>query len=226
MAGPGHAGSRITGYQEIIIEQGRKLHLDHLAVYFDKVLIAAGQLSELVDRLLDPQTAALPEAERDLADSQAKLRHDLRTPLNAIIGYSEMALEDLEDTGAVRRRRCAPTSPSCSPRRAVSSTASTPLSTSASRMARAPTRMSTPTPSWPDCSARSAQPGCEPHHRGRPHPRRRRQRIQSRPSPAPAGPRGPRRGLGRIRAEGAGSVGRGEFRPHLPRPAHARDERH
>jgi adenylate cyclase len=90
----------ITGYQEIIVEQGKKLGLDDVAPYFDKVLVSAGLLSGLVDRLLDPQSGTLVEGPGAIGDMQAKLRHDLRTPLNAIIGYSEMALEDLEGNAA------------------------------------------------------------------------------------------------------------------------------
>jgi adenylate cyclase len=88
----------IIGYQEIILDQGRALGLDEVAPYFEKVLVAARLLSELVDRLLTTQTSVAGEGQSELADVLAKRRHDLRTPLNAIIGYSEMAVEDLEDT--------------------------------------------------------------------------------------------------------------------------------
>ena len=40
-----------------------------------------------------------PEAIRTRNAFFANLRHELRTPLNAVIGYSEMLLEDAEDTG-------------------------------------------------------------------------------------------------------------------------------
>jgi len=40
-----------------------------------------------------------PEAELTRRAILANLRHELRTPLNAIIGYSEMLIEDIEDTG-------------------------------------------------------------------------------------------------------------------------------
>jgi class 3 adenylate cyclase len=90
----------IAGYQEIIVEQANKLARDRVAPYFDKVLISAGLLCEVVDELLDPPTALAIEGAEPIADMQATLRHDLRTPLNAIIGYSEMALEDLEGDSA------------------------------------------------------------------------------------------------------------------------------
>lgn len=95
----------IAGYQEIIVEQTAGLGLDHVAPYFDKVMLAAGLLREVVDQLLDPPSDSSAKTTDGLADMQATLRHDLRTPLNAIIGYSEMALEDLEgDTAAAGLR--------------------------------------------------------------------------------------------------------------------------
>jgi adenylate cyclase len=87
----------ISGYQEIIVDQGRRLGLVTVAPYLDKVLAAAGLLSSLVDRLLDPKSTLVADP-YGLVDMQAKLRHDLRTPLNAIIGYSEIVLEDLAGT--------------------------------------------------------------------------------------------------------------------------------
>ncbi|MBA3518801.1 MAG: response regulator [Rhizobiales bacterium] len=86
----------IVGYQEIIVEDGLRLGLTDLMPYLDKVLVAAGSLSELVDWLRDPGSHFEADRDDDLGGVQAKLRHDLRTPLNAIIGYSEMVLEDLE----------------------------------------------------------------------------------------------------------------------------------
>lgn len=88
----------IAGYQELIVEQARTLGLADLLPYFEKVLAAAVALAGLVDSLIDPQAAS---AGGDaLAGMQGKLRHDLRTPLNAVIGYSEMALEDVDGNPA------------------------------------------------------------------------------------------------------------------------------
>ena len=86
----------IFGYQEIIVEEARRLGLADLMPYLDKVLIAAGSLGELVDWIRDPGPGVDMAGAEEVGGVQAKLRHDLRTPLNAIIGYSEMVLEDLD----------------------------------------------------------------------------------------------------------------------------------
>ena len=87
----------IRGYQEILLEECRKLDLDELLPSFEKVLIAANALAERVEELRDPASKAATVAESDLVDEEARLRHDLRTPLNAIIGYTEMVVEDIDD---------------------------------------------------------------------------------------------------------------------------------
>ncbi|WP_051631243.1 adenylate/guanylate cyclase domain-containing protein [Afifella pfennigii] len=87
----------ISGYQEIILEECRKLGVDELSFFFENVLKAATTLSTLVDGLRDPKPRASAADIRALADEEAKLRHDLRTPLNAIIGYTEMAVEDIDE---------------------------------------------------------------------------------------------------------------------------------
>ena len=89
----------IEGYQEIVLEQAQRLGLSHLIPDLDKVLTAANTLGRFVDSLRDPGSdAALNGTGADPVEMQARLRHDLRTPLNAIIGYSEMVVEDLDDS--------------------------------------------------------------------------------------------------------------------------------
>jgi adenylate cyclase len=87
----------IRGYQEIILEECRKLGLDELLPSFEKVLIAATTLGDRVEALRHPAPKAPTETENDLVGEEARLRHDLRTPLNAIIGYTEMVVEDIDD---------------------------------------------------------------------------------------------------------------------------------
>jgi class 3 adenylate cyclase len=89
----------IAGYQELIVEQARSLGLGDLLPYFEKVLAAAVALAGLVDGLVDPKAPVVSGREA-LAGMQGRLRHDLRTPLNAIIGYSEMAVEDIDGNSA------------------------------------------------------------------------------------------------------------------------------
>ena len=90
----------IAGYQEIIVDEGRRLGLAGVEPYLEKVLAAASSLSGLVDRLVDRRSPSPAASPHDLVDMQATLRHDLRTPLNAIIGYSELVLEELEGSPA------------------------------------------------------------------------------------------------------------------------------
>ena len=94
----------IVGYQEIVLEEARRLDLRGMVPDLERVLGSARRLLELVDRLLDDDvvltTADRHAAGDDLTALQAQLRHDLRTPLNVIIGYSEMLLEDVDDLGA------------------------------------------------------------------------------------------------------------------------------
>ncbi len=65
----------------------------------DRILAAARDLADLVNRLLDEETSRKLFATQTAADAEKGLRHDLRTPINAIKGYGEMLLEDLEDLG-------------------------------------------------------------------------------------------------------------------------------
>ncbi len=85
----------IVGYQEIIVDEARRLGMADLLPYLDKVLIAAHALNDLVNSLRDPDSDEATERD-DLVSVEGRLRHDLRTPLNAIIGYSEMVVEDLD----------------------------------------------------------------------------------------------------------------------------------
>jgi adenylate cyclase len=85
----------IVGYQDIIVDEARRLGMADLLPYLDKVLVAAHALNDFVNSLGDPVSDRAVEAD-DLVSVEGRLRHDLRTPLNAIIGYSEMVVEDLD----------------------------------------------------------------------------------------------------------------------------------
>jgi class 3 adenylate cyclase len=86
----------IVGYQEIILDEARRLKAPDILSYLDKVMISAVTLNDLVDALRDPAFVPAMDAGNGVVDLEGRLRHDLRTPLNAIIGYSEMVVEDLE----------------------------------------------------------------------------------------------------------------------------------
>ncbi|MFU0504828.1 adenylate/guanylate cyclase domain-containing protein [Pseudaminobacter sp. NGMCC 1.201702] len=91
LAGPARA---ISGFQELLFEQVRKLGVAHIAPDLERVGAAARQLNNLIDSLIHGKADYGNGEGRDI---EARLRHDLRTPLNAIIGYSEMILEEVED---------------------------------------------------------------------------------------------------------------------------------
>ena len=86
----------IAGYQEILVEEARRLGLTALLPDLEKVLRRL-RLAERPGRPpARPAIGLLAATAPDtLASFEEKLRHDLRTPLNAIIGYSEMVGEDL-----------------------------------------------------------------------------------------------------------------------------------
>lgn len=86
----------MLGYQDLVGEHVNALGLVELVPDVERTLIAARELNELIEQL------ATGEWNGDELDNQtaveARIRHDLRTPLNAILGYSEMVLEELDDT--------------------------------------------------------------------------------------------------------------------------------
>ncbi|MGD8384102.1 MAG: adenylate/guanylate cyclase domain-containing protein [Lysobacterales bacterium] len=63
----------------------------------EKIEQAAGQTRELVDAMLAAETEQVDTAEQERIRS--RYRHDLRNSVGAIAGYSEIILEDLEDSG-------------------------------------------------------------------------------------------------------------------------------
>jgi class 3 adenylate cyclase len=89
--------SAILGYEEMVSEEARRLHLDHLGPDLAKIRDAARRLFALVDRLVEMGTSLAEDPGRSLPEVESELRHDLRTPLNAINGYTELLLEDLTE---------------------------------------------------------------------------------------------------------------------------------
>ena len=82
----------LVGYGELLTEEAERLELGDLAPDLERILTAAQDLLELVNRLLDEAAAPAQPSRADLEAIQAKMRHDLRNPLNAIKGYAELLL--------------------------------------------------------------------------------------------------------------------------------------
>jgi adenylate cyclase len=94
----------LVGYGELLTEEADRLELGELAPDLARILAAARDLLELVNRLLDEAAASERPSCADLGTIQVRIRHDLRTPLNAIKGYAELLLEELdEQAGAALR---------------------------------------------------------------------------------------------------------------------------
>lgn len=86
----------MLGYQELVVEHVIELGLVDLAPDVDHVLIAARELNDMIDQV---QRGSWSTENQDNPTAiEARIRHDLRTPLNAILGYSEMVVEELDDT--------------------------------------------------------------------------------------------------------------------------------
>jgi adenylate cyclase len=83
----------VTDFLDIIIEDARRLEMDHLISDLDRMRTASIHLNAFVKRILE---SASSEGEA-LEAFHGRLRHDLRNPLNAIKGYSELLIEDMED---------------------------------------------------------------------------------------------------------------------------------
>jgi sigma-B regulation protein RsbU (phosphoserine phosphatase) len=88
----------ILDYSQLLLEDSASSGLGEFAAELEKIQSAGQCLVQLVDQLLDPEQVK-GQLHLDAEAFGAKIRHDLRTPLNAVIGYSEMVLEDADDSG-------------------------------------------------------------------------------------------------------------------------------
>jgi signal transduction histidine kinase len=89
----------LVGYGELLSEQAARLELGGLTCDLERILTAANDLLELVNRLLDEAAAADRPSAAELDVTQVRIRHGLRNPLNAIKGYAELLLEELDELG-------------------------------------------------------------------------------------------------------------------------------
>ncbi len=86
----------IEGHAEMLSEQisGSDCQPD-----LQSVVEAAGQTRRLIDEMLAMEATALAEQQRE--QQRQRFKHDLRNSVGAISGYSEIILEDLQDSGEV-----------------------------------------------------------------------------------------------------------------------------
>lgn len=82
----------VTDFIDIIIEDARRLEMDHLISDLDRMRTASIHLNAFVKSIIE-NASSNGEA---LEAFHRRVRHDLRNPLNAIKGYSELLIEDME----------------------------------------------------------------------------------------------------------------------------------
>jgi adenylate cyclase len=85
----------VTDFLDIIIEDARRLQLDHLLADLDRMRTASVRLNAFVKTLIQDASSGHQHGQA-IEAFHGRLRHDLRNPLNAIKGYSELLLEDME----------------------------------------------------------------------------------------------------------------------------------
>lgn len=87
------------------------MYITWMALHYSRIVGMRSELEAEADRSretfleLEKARAKTEELVRTRALFFSKVSHELRTPLNAIIGYSEILIEDLEDSGGSSEER-------------------------------------------------------------------------------------------------------------------------
>jgi signal transduction histidine kinase len=85
-------------------------YVSMMALYFASIVYSQGELEreighhQATERRLRDATAQARRALAAKADFLAKMSHELKNPLNAVIGYSEILIEDSDETDLQKRR--------------------------------------------------------------------------------------------------------------------------
>jgi adenylate cyclase len=89
--------SAIAEFLDALLTDAHELEAGSMLSDIRRMHEAGLRLIGFVNQLIDDASFGRQQDESD-DDFHRRLRHDLRTPLNAIIGYSEMLIEDMEDS--------------------------------------------------------------------------------------------------------------------------------
>jgi DNA-binding NtrC family response regulator len=90
--------NEILDFSERLMQDAQKSGHDPIIADIKRIHSSGQCLMEILDSILENKSSPEPTHAGDLP-TERNLRHDLRMPLNAIIGYSEMLLEDAEESG-------------------------------------------------------------------------------------------------------------------------------
>ena len=88
----------VLGYSEMILEEHARGGDAGFAADVERIHKAGRQLLSRVDELLHPNHLTDSGLRLDRGSFEQKVREGLRTPLDVVIGYSEMLLDELEES--------------------------------------------------------------------------------------------------------------------------------